>query len=788
MHSYHTADRNFKFSQISRAANYQYRHFEKSICQIHYIKVRKEFLNECKLEQVLPQSLKIDLKADFSPFHDVKRAILDDRIKALNYDLESEKFKSRRFHRNLKCLISPQILKQMENNAHNFSRFKAGIRRNNLMRKMDTLRTMSRWYEFTMPENVINMSSRNLSFFEKHCLGLGLTFNLPPTQKDTISVAASFEKLIYNDRDNRIGNKDLIRGIVSPLLLSIKKGTPWLPKSLHCALQNLENDRSIRIMAADKGGKVVVMDKSMYDSKIENLLDDVQTYEKLKDNPLVKVNKFIRSTISEISKSCPDPSLLKKFLIPNCNLSYLYGIPKLHKDGCPLRPIVSNVGTATRSLAGWLAKILTPYLGSFSDAHLKNSIHFKNKMVEFAQNNSTNIGKLVSLDVSSLFTKVPTDIVIEFLTRKIESNQISLPIPKDQFLQLIGLCVNNNYFQYENSFYKQKFGISMGSPLSPVLANLFMEFFESELLPTLPVQPPLWVRYVDDILIFWPDELDFQEFFHGVNNLVPSIKFTVEWEEGGKISFLDTMVYRRTSGFSTAVYRKPTHSNQFLHYYSWHPDHIKRSSLFSLLLRAYRLSDHPFLDQELNYLRQAFQRVGFPDHVFEEVHSRVKRKFYSRDPTPNQEEEEPARPLPTISLPHNDFSQTFVKPVFSANGVRVVNPSSNTLRRNLVKNKPSKSGVICDAMCSGVYTIPCKNCSSSYYGETGRSFVTRLEEHKRAVRNGYSNYATFKHVAATGHDLDWAESRLIFKSNDWYSRLVVESSCINSCHNVLDVL
>ena len=66
----------------------------------------------------------------------------------------------------------------MENNAHNFSRFKAGIRRNNLMRKMDTLRTMSRWYQFTMLENVINMSSRNLSFFEKHSLGLGLTFNL----------------------------------------------------------------------------------------------------------------------------------------------------------------------------------------------------------------------------------------------------------------------------------------------------------------------------------------------------------------------------------------------------------------------------------------------------------------------------------------------------------------------------------------------------------------------------------------------------------------------------------
>ena len=86
-------------------------------------------------------------------------------------------------------------------------------------------------------------------------------------------------------------------------------------------------------------------------------------------------------------------------------------------------------------------------------------------------------------------------------------------------------------------------------------------------------------------------------------------------------------------------------------------------------------------------------------------------------------------------------------------------------------------------MCSGAYIIPCRNCSSSYFGETVRSFETSLDEHKKAVRNRYLNYATFKHVAATGHDLDWGESRLFFKSNDWYIRLVVESSCINTCQN-----
>ena len=75
-------------------------------------------------------------------------------------------------------------------------------------------------------------------------------------------------------------------------------------------------------------------------------------------------------------------------------------------------------------------------------------------------------------------------IVIKFLKRKIESDP-QRPIPATHWF----MC-NNNYFQYEDSFYKQKFGISMGSPLSSVSANLFMEFFEGELLPTLPVQPP----------------------------------------------------------------------------------------------------------------------------------------------------------------------------------------------------------------------------------------------------------------------------------------------------------
>ena len=86
----------------------------------------------------------------------------------------------------------------------------------------------------------------------------------------------------------------------------------------------------------------------------------------------------------------------------------------------------------------------------------------------------------------------------------------------------------------------------MGSPLSPILANLCMEFVENEILnncePTL--KPVIWLRYVDDIfIIFKGTQEDFDRFFRYVNSILPSIKFTVEYENENKLSFLDVLVY-----------------------------------------------------------------------------------------------------------------------------------------------------------------------------------------------------------------------------------------------------
>ena len=729
------------------------------------------------VEHVLPPSLKVSLKCDTTPFHPIKRTILDDRIKSIKFEIEDKFLKARRHHSYLKFFVTSGVVKNLEENAHQYSRWQGELTKGHLIRKLNKLKVLTVWYDFTMPENVVNLSTRQLNFFERSVLGLGLGFNLSPSKDNIIPTAASFDKFLFHHRD-KIPSPDVLRGAISPLLLSIQRETPSLPKSLQQALTGLQKERGIKVMSADKGKKVVIMDHAEYISKMENILADSDTYETLRENPIEDFNKLVRNVIDATAKKCPDKDLITQFKRVNCSLAYMYGVPKLHKENCPLRPVISSIGTATRPLSGWLASLLSPYLGKISLAHLKNSVELKTKLMRFAAAHSTNNIRLGSLDVVSLFTRVPTDHVLDFVSRKIDEKIINVPIPKDCFLELLRLCVNHNYFQFEDKFYRQKFGIAMGSPLSPVLANLFMEYIESELLPNISDKPVLWLRYVDDILFAWPDNLDFSQFFNQVNSLVPSIKFTCEWEQDDSIPFLDTTIHRLTSGFSFAIYRKPTHSNQFIHFFSWHPDHVKKGALHTLLLRAYRICDGVYLNREINFLYNAFMRVGFPKRYIDSVHSRVKRNFFQ-----TQDLSTPEPPPPTISLPYNEYVQKSVVPIFKAHGCRVVNYASNAIKRNLVKNRPPYMGDKNDLPC--VYKIPCKTCPRSYYGESGRGLSTRVSEHERYVRREYKSKAVYKHKthATPNHEIDFEGAQALYHSDNWYNRLVVESTLILTKNN-----
>ena len=130
----------------------------------------------------------------------------------------------------------------------------------------------------------------------------------------------------------------------------------------------------------------------------------------------------------------------------------------------------------------------------------------------------------------------------------------------------------------------------MGSCLSPVLSNIFMEFFESELLPNvLDVNSCVWLRYVDDIFCILPDTTNLDELLQKLNGLHNNIKFKIEIENNNVLPFLDVTVIRNiNNNLSFKIYRKPTCSNSYIHAFSSHSDNIKTGSVSNIFLRAYK--------------------------------------------------------------------------------------------------------------------------------------------------------------------------------------------------------
>jgi len=113
-------------------------------------------------------------------------------------------------------------------------------------------------------------------------------------------------------------------------------------------------------------------------------------------------------------------------------------------------------------------------------------------------------------------------------------------------IPLIEHCLTTTYFSYNDQFYEQTSGAAMGSPISPVIANIFVEHFEKEALQKAPKKPEVWFRYVDDTFVIWRHgRAELRKFLIFLNNQHPNIRFTIDTEENKKLPFLDVFVIKK---------------------------------------------------------------------------------------------------------------------------------------------------------------------------------------------------------------------------------------------------
>ena len=110
---------------------------------------------------------------------------------------------------------------------------------------------------------------------------------------------------------------------------------------------------------------------------------------------------------------------------------------------------------------------------------------------------------LSSYDVSSLFTSFPVDPALRVMFDLLEEHPTlkdRTVLPVEDVILLLEFYLKNTYFSFQDQFYEQIKDAAMGSLVRPIVANLYMEYFEQKALSTAPT-PRLWHRYVDDTCV-----------------------------------------------------------------------------------------------------------------------------------------------------------------------------------------------------------------------------------------------------------------------------------------------
>jgi len=144
-------------------------------------------------------------------------------------------------------------------------------------------------------------------------------------------------------------------------------------------------------------------------------------------------------------------------------------------------------------------KSLDPWLGILI---LLSMTHDFVKLIKNERVNHDDI--LVSFDVVSLFTKIPLD----------EAIQVIKEVVDPETAKLAEICLRSTVFTFQGGYYEQTSGVAMGSPLSPIMANLYMEYFEKKALESYPLKPAWWKRFVDDTNLKWTHNREETIFSH----------------------------------------------------------------------------------------------------------------------------------------------------------------------------------------------------------------------------------------------------------------------------------
>ena len=364
----------------------------------HHSRLHLVFLHRCMEEQVLPiTSLPLHLRSlNGLPFDTMEFAILERSIRVAkdkkNRDyaqldtIESEMNSILPDYEN--CIVHRHCRRSLDNEIKTVQA--------NLDLKLDKVIKNSAWTTMSNPSFFVNLSSTLLNEDTQCALGFGLNFSFAKESLNPIKLALSLDRFEKLNKDYH----DLLRGIVYGAVYSTKQHRS-ITLRFQKALFALKNNKDIHITKADKANALVILDKGDYVAKVMDHLNDPQYYRAVRCNKNqldLDNGKFHAQLRKIVNKETAEQLSSRGETRP-----YAYGLIKTHKQGNPIRLIISNVGSVSIKLSKFLVRILSPLQGTISKCSVKNNVdlidRIKNSNIDYPF-------QLVSFDVKSLFTNV----------------------------------------------------------------------------------------------------------------------------------------------------------------------------------------------------------------------------------------------------------------------------------------------------------------------------------------------------------------------------------------------
>ncbi|GJQ73674.1 hypothetical protein Trydic_g14012 [Trypoxylus dichotomus] len=453
------------------------------------------FLRRCRDQNVTPTFVKIQHHIRSTTarkiIHRTENALTRERVRYTYHELNQISTPLFDLHLELSKLLHEYLWKTIDEISYEHSEHHFNTVTKKHVKKFEKLKPKK---TNTQPElyickTVINLSTLQLSHEQAKVLAKELNFAVAPTRIPKEEIITQVECAI---RRLPAEEAEEIRHKTCRILQKPKPPARNITKEERKALEDIRRNKNLIVVRADKGN-ATVRDRQDYNMKIQMLLD-TDHYKKLNNDPTTK----------------------------------------RHNTGNPLRPIVSTCGSPTYELAKYVANNEHNTPGT-SKTFVKNSEH----VIEILQQHEiTKEDLLVSFDVESLLTNVPVEETLEIIKQQLTPKGL-----QPDLINLARLCLTSTYFLWNGEFYEQASGAAMGSPLSPVIANIFTEASEHEAIESSRMKPKCWYRYVDDIFVIWPHgPRTLEEFLQHINKQHVNVNFTMEIEEDGNLPFLDVLV------------------------------------------------------------------------------------------------------------------------------------------------------------------------------------------------------------------------------------------------------